>query len=84
MADAPAPHDWAGVIGLGFLGLMQAVSWLRSEAQGRAVKSQVQNGSETKLRDDVDEILDGVRSIRGDVRELDKRLIKVEVRTGIA
>lgn len=84
MAEVPAtPNDLAGVIGLGALGLLQAISWLRSEAQARVVNRQVQNGSQTKLRDDVDEILTGVRSIQGDVRELDRRLVRVEVKAGI-
>lgn len=70
-------------IGLGALALLQAFSWLRSEIQSRTVNNQVKNGSTTKLRDDVNEILDGVRSIRGDVRDLDKRLVRVEVKAGL-
>jgi hypothetical protein len=70
-------------IGLGALALLQVGSWLRSEAQARLLNRQVQNGSTTKLRDDVDEILTGVRSIRGDVRDLDRRLVRVEVKAGL-
>lgn len=64
--------------GLLILAVLQVGAWLRSEAQSRTVNHQVKNGSATKLRDDVDEILDGVRVIRADVSVLDGRVTLIE------
>lgn len=69
------PHDWIGVAGLAILTIG---GWLRNERHARTMNKQVKNGSHRNLRHDMDEILDGVRVIRGDVHLLNGRVTLIE------
>lgn len=69
------PTDWIGVAGLAIMTLSGI--W-RQELHNRTIRSQVKNGSTTKLRDDVDEILDGVRGLRTDMSVMNLRVTLLE------